>query len=276
VSSVAAVAGDSEPKPRRLLWILAAVVALGLHVGGGWLALAQLQDDQAGTQLGAEGIAVGLVFGSEKTEETDLPPGPDSNESAASPQLSEQKAVEKETDLPKETPVESETPDRLVTTADSKKPTEEQTEVATVQQNASDPSVAQEATARPNMDQEGDGVIEQGLLKDMKKAEAEWNAMISAVIDRHRNQHYPKDVKRKSGSVKVSFMLNRLGKILQVLVLESSGDAAYDKAAIALIRSCDPMPKPPTKLTEDTFSRTLVVNFSDPNEAVGRGTKRAK
>jgi periplasmic protein TonB len=253
---------EDERRPSRRLWALAAAGALALHLGGAALALAHLRDDAPGAQLGAQGIEVGLVFGSEKTEDTDLPPGPETNESTASPELAEQKAVKKETDLPKAKPVESETPDRVVTNNDSKKPTEEEPEVATVAHNASDPSVAQEATARVNLDEKGDGIIEQGLLRDRRKAESEWNAQISACIERQKNRHYPKN-KSKNVQVTTKFVLNRLGNIIDVSVMGASGDAAFEQAAIAMIRSCDPMPKPPAKLTEDTFTRTVLVKFNE-------------
>lgn len=253
---------DDERGPSRRLWALAAAGALALHLGGAALAFAHLRNDTTSAQLGAQGIEVGLVFGSEKTEDTDLPPGPENNESKASPELAEQKAVKKETDLPKAQPVESETPDRIVTTSDAKKPTEEEPEVATVAHNASDPSVAQEATAKVNLDEVGNGIIDQGLLRDRRRAESEWNAQISACIERQKNRHYPKN-KSKNVQVTTRFVLNRLGNVVDVSVVDSSGDPAFEQAAIALIRSCDPMPKPPAKLTEDTFTRTVLVKFNE-------------
>ncbi|HXI07291.1 MAG TPA: TonB family protein [Bradyrhizobium sp.] len=262
MNSVVASVFDFDRKPSRRLWIFAAIAALVLHLGGAALAIVNLKEDDVGAELGAQGIDVGLVFGSEKTELADLPPGPDTNESAASPALTEQKAVEKESDLPKAVPIESEEPDRIVTTADSRKPQEEEQKVAAIPTPAADPSVAQEATARPNLDQEGTGIIDQGMLRDKRKREAQWNALISACIERNKNRHYPKG-KKKTASVKMSFELNRLGNVNHVDVVESSGDPAFDQAAIAMIRSCDPMPKPPTQLTDDTFSRTVSVNFNE-------------
>lgn len=263
MSAAAAIDLDLERKPSRRLWIFAAVAALALHMGGAALAIVHLDDDSYGAQLGAQGVEVGLVFGSDKNEMSDAPPGPDTSESAAAPALAEQKAVEKESDLPKAMPIESDTPDRLVTTTDSKKPVEEEQKVAAVPTSASDPSVAQIETARPNFDEKGDGILEQGLLKDKKAREAKWNEMISAVIESHKTRHYPKAARKKSASVKVTFVLNRLGNVIDVNVVESSGDKSFDAAAVAMIRSCDPMPKPPTELTDDTFSRTVNVNFNE-------------
>ena len=61
----------------------------------------------------------------------------------------------------------------------------------------------------------------------------------------------------------MNLVLNRLGNVVQVGVLESSGDPAFDEAAIAMIRRSDPVPRPPAGLTQDTFSYSLNVNFNE-------------
>jgi hypothetical protein len=78
-----------------------------------------------------------------------LPPGPDSDASVASPALAEQKAEVEETDLPKDTPTKEAEADRVVTPNDVKKPVEEEAKVAKVETQASQESVAAEATAAP-------------------------------------------------------------------------------------------------------------------------------
>jgi TonB family protein len=64
--------------------------------------------------------------------------------------------------------------------------------------------------------------------------------------------------------VKVSIVLNRRGNVVNVAVAESSGDAAFDDAAISMIRRSDPVPAPPAELTEDQFAFSLDVNFKKP------------
>src|SRR6266849_617387 len=141
---------DLEQKPSRRLWILAALAALALHLGGVALAIAHLQTDDGDDGLGANGVEVAFEMASPKVTDDNLPPGPDTDASQASPQLAEQKAEVKETDLPKDTPTETEDPDRIVTQNDAKKPVEEEEKVATVQTQASQESVAAEATAAPS------------------------------------------------------------------------------------------------------------------------------
>ena len=105
---------DLEQKPSRRLWIFAGLTALALHLGGVALAVAHLRSDELDDAFGAPAIEIGLEMSSPRLDPTDLPPGPDTEASVASPALAEQKAEVKETDLPKDTPTETDNPDRVV------------------------------------------------------------------------------------------------------------------------------------------------------------------
>ena len=160
---------DVDQKASRRLWILAAVAALALHLGCGALAFVHLRGNDSDDYLGAQGdVSIELTSASE--EDTDLPPGPDTDTSVASPAIAEQKTEVKPTDLPKDTPTETDDPDRVVTTNDSKKPTDDDPKVETVQTSASEESVAQEATARQSIEgervDEHPTVVNQGIGKD--------------------------------------------------------------------------------------------------------------
>jgi hypothetical protein len=132
----------AESPPSRRLWVFAAVVAIAIHLGCVALAMARMQTDESDDDLGAPAIEIGLELTSPHREATDLPPGPDTDASAASPALAEQKAVVKETDLPKDTPTETDDPDRIVTENESKKPVDDDPEKAAVQTSASQESAA--------------------------------------------------------------------------------------------------------------------------------------
>src|SRR3954449_5646535 len=110
----------SEHRPSRRLWILASLGALALHVGCAGLVIAHMQTDDPDDSLGAPAIEIGLEMMASRQEVTDLPPGPDTDASVASPALPEQQAEVKETDLPKAMPTETEDPDRIVTANEPK------------------------------------------------------------------------------------------------------------------------------------------------------------
>ena len=101
--------------------------------------------------------------------------------------------------MPKDTPTETEDPDRVVTQNDAKKPTEDEPKVETVQTQASQESVAQEATARQRLAdaREGDsrGGAHIGIGKDNQMLTAEWAEQISAYFELHKR--YPKAEKSR-------------------------------------------------------------------------------
>lgn len=255
-----------DAKPSRRLWILAAIAAIALHLGGAALALANLRADDGDDGLGANGAEYAVEMTSPKLPETDLPAGPDSEASQFQPQQMQQQAEVKETDLPKEIPQEAEDPDRLVTENDSKKPVEDTTKVAKVETQAVEemPNAQESARQALNEDAREDekaAAPHQGIGKDIRKLTAEWGKRISAYFELHKR--YPKD-KSKTTTVKLRLVLNRRGNVVSVDVAESSGDPAFDSEAISMVRRSDPVPVPPAELTDDQFAFSLPVNFKKP------------
>jgi periplasmic protein TonB len=254
---------DTGTRSSRPLWLIAGVVALALHAGGAALALSQLQAEDVDEALGAPAIEIGLEMMAPKVEPSELPPGPDSEASVASPALAEQKAEVKETDLPKDVPTETEDPDRVVTENDNKKPVEEETKVAAVQTNAAQESVAAEATATPSSEavQEGPRSVApaQGLGETARRVRATWQKELIAHLDRHKR--YPSERSQKAAEILVSFVLDRLGHVLSATIVKGSGDSAFDQAALAMLRRSDPVPPPPPLVADEGLNFTLPVLF---------------
>jgi len=253
---------DTGQKSSRRLWLCAGLAALALHVGGAALAVAHLQTDVSEESLGAPAIEIGLELTSPRQEATDLPAGPDSNASVASPALAEQRAEVKETDLPKDTPTETEDPDRVVTPNDAKKPVEEETKVATVQTQASQESVAAEATATPSLESIPEGprsvAPAQGTGESAQRMRATWQRELMAHLDKHKR--YPANA-LKSVEIVVGFALDRMGHVLSTSIVKGSGDPAFDAAALAMLKRSDPVPQPPPLVADEGLSFTLPVIF---------------
>ena len=254
---------DTEQKPSRRLWILAAVGALALHIGGAALAIAHLRSDDVDDFLGAPAIEIGLEMMSPHLEPTDLPPGPDADASVASPALAEQKAEVKETELPKDVPTETEDPDRAVTPDDQKKPKEDDAKLAAVQTSASTESVAAEATATPSSEaiQQGPSSVApaQGTGESAQRMRATWQKELIAHLDKHKR--YPASRSQKSAEIVIGFALDRMGHVLSTSIVKGSGDAAFDEAALAMVRRSDPVPQPPPVVADEGLSFTLPVIF---------------
>jgi len=254
---------DLPHPPSRRLWVTAAVIALGLHLGGAALAIANRAPAEADDDLGAPGLEIGLELAAPRAEPTDLPPGPNSEAAAASPAQMEQKAVEKQSDLPKDTPMESEDPDRVVSPDSAKKTTEDSPETPTAQATPSTESVASEATAMPTSETakeaEQSTTVAQGIGEAKQRVRTTWQKQLVAHLDRHKK--YPTDRDTKTAEILVAFDLDRTGHILSSSIVKSSGDPAFDQAALAMLKRSDPVPAPPPLIADDTLSFTLPVIF---------------
>jgi TonB family protein len=257
-----------ESPPSRRLWVFSAVAALAIHLGCVALALAHMQTDESADDLGAPAIEIGLDLASPHREASDLPPGPDTDASAASPALAEQKAVVKETDLPKDTPTETDDPDRIVTENDSKKPVDDNPEKAAVQTQASQESVAAEATAMPSVEHapesERSVAPQQGTGASARRIRATWQKELVAHLDKHKR--YPNERTQKGAEILVNFVLDRLGHVVSASIVKGSGDAAFDAAALAMLHRSDPVPPPPPLIADEGLSFTLPVVFRVKNK----------
>lgn len=257
---------ETEPTPSRPLWILAAATAFALHVGFGALAIAHLQTGEDEDSLGAPAIEVGFELTSTRAEPIDLPPGPEVDASVASPQLAEQKAEVKETELPKDTPTETEEADRAVTLNDSKKPKEDDPEIAAVQTSASTESVAQEATAAPRLEGRLDDKTKapkQGIGNSVQLAKVKWEKKVAAHFKKHLI--FPEGEKVKGTKIQVilDVEFDRLGHVVSASIAGGSGQRAFDEAALKMVRRADPVPVPPPAVADAGLKRTLPVGFND-------------
>lgn len=254
---------DTEQRPSRRLWTLAALGAVVLHVAGAALAVAHLRIDEPDDTFGTPAIEIGLEMTAPHLEPTDLPPGPDAEASVASPALAEQKAEVKETELPKDVPTETDDPDRAVTTNSPNKPKEDDTKIAEVQTSASMESVAAEATATPGSEAIPEGARSvapaQGTGASLQRLRATWQKKLITHLDRHKR--YPAERSQKSAEIVVSFALDRMGHVLSASIVKGSGDTAFDEAALAMVRRSDPVPQPPPVVADEGLNFTLPVIF---------------
>jgi len=245
----------------RNVWVLAAALALSGHLAFAALAVAVMREDPDADDLGAPGITVAIELASLPTQQTELPPGPESEASAASPPQVEQQTQAKDTDLPKETPVESENPDRLVTIEKSESLKEP--EVTTKAVKASPESAAQEATAPPVIQNVPEAATsttrEQGTGRNEQRAQVTWQKELLAHLDKYKR--YPSDRSQKSAEILISLSLDRTGHVLAANVAKSSGDEAFDRAALAMVERASPVPPPPPLVADETLDFSLPVIF---------------
>jgi len=250
---------EREPQPSRRLWMLAALGALALHIGGAALAVAHLQTREEEDFLGAPAIEVGLELTSSRAEPIDLPPGAEVDASTASPQLAERKAEVNETDLPKDKPAEADDPDRVVKLDDLKNPREDDPKIATVQTLASTLSVPQQATAAPDgrLDDKT-SAPKQGIESSTQLAKLKWEQRLAAHFKKHLIF-----VKGPKVRVILALEFDRMGHVVAASIAEGSGRKAFDEAALKIVRQSDPVPVPPPLVADQGLKRTLPVDFNN-------------
>jgi periplasmic protein TonB len=250
------------PSTSKGIWILAAAVAISLHLACAAFAFFHAQNAES-DDLGAPGIEIGVELMSSQAEPAALPPGPDSEASVASPAVAEQKTEVKEIDLPKETPVEAENPDRLVTRENTDKPNENDPDIQTKQTRASEESVAQEARAAPSIPDAPQGqksvTLDQGTGESRQRVRVTWQKELLAHLDRHKR--YPADRNQKAAEILLSLGLDRMGRVIAVSVVKGSGDESFDSAAIAMVQRASPVPPPPALVADEGLSFSLPVVF---------------
>jgi len=266
MSSMAVMPEDpfGLPAPSRKVWLAAGIMALALHLGIAGVILLEFTQEPDESELGAPGLSIAIDLAGPKSTPTNLPPGPESDASAASQAAAEQRPAVAEPELPKETPVESENADRLVTRDDVKSVTEQETpDVAVKEVSPTDESVAQEAKAAPSVDTAVDApqstTVDPGTAASRRRARLTWQRELAAHLDRYKR--YPGERLQRDVEAVVDLLLDRTGRVVSVSVSQSSGYPAFDEAAIAWVKRASPVPVPPPLVADEGLMFKLPMRF---------------
>jgi protein TonB len=244
------------------MWVSAATGAIALHFGAAGLVYANLPQEEA-DDLGTPAMEVSFDLRSPRVEQTDLPPGPESDAFAASPAQAEQKQKVEETQLPHDKPTDTEDPDRIVTETVPKEPTEEDKQVAAIETNASVESSPAEATAPAPIENAREAPVAtapaQGTGASLQRVRVTWQKKLMTHLERFKR--YPSTGLPRSTRIEVGFTLDRLGHVVSAQIRHGSGDPAFDQAALSMLRRADPVPPPPPLVADEGLSFTLPVVY---------------
>jgi len=254
---------------RFKLWAFSAALAVLLHAAataGFVLAVPpELEQDDDG----APAIEVGIELAAPRQEQSDLPPGPPADDAAASTaSVARDTTPDQAEDRPRETPVESEEPDRVVT---PETPPEEPKEVvetpAPETSQQADASTPSEAAAPPSVETpraaETSTAPTPGTGASATRVRSDWQRQLIRQLD--RNKRFPPGASRREAEIVVTFTIDRMGKLLDARIAKGSGDARLDAAALDMMRRADPLPAPPPVMADDGLTFTLPVNFTVPS-----------
>lgn len=240
---------------RRWLLSGAAVVIAYTGVTAAVLTWHKSELIEAAEPSGAIVVDLAPMTASPTDTPTDLAPGPEQVMSEAQPTP---KPEEKQPDeIPDVPPAPN--PDAAVAP-----PTKTETEV-TPQQQAAAPTT----TAPPAVSDQKATVATaptQGR-PDAKNSAAviTWQTQILALIE--RNKRYPEAARsrREQGTARVAFTLDRKGLVVSAHLIQSSGAAALDDEALALLKRAEPFPVPPTILPGESVVVRVPIRFTVKN-----------
>lgn len=254
-------------RPPRMIWPVAVAGAALIHAGALAAMLAPQPMEDVG-EIGAPAVAISLDFTTTRSETTDLPPGPEAEASEAATAAAPQERPVEQAHAPQATPTTTTTEeaDRVVSPDPAEQVTEEQTEKPAIQQTDAAPSqesVASEAAAPVELEQAKVGPANAapvlGTGRSDARVRAAWQKRLVVHLD--RNKRYPRSESSKSATVLVSFSIDRTGSLVTANVHQSSGDAAFDRAALEMMKRADPVPAPPPALADDGLTFTVPVVF---------------
>lgn len=87
---------------------------------------------------------------------------------------------------------------------------------------------------------------------------ATWRGRLVAHLNRHKR--HPGGGAR--GAASISFTINRSGSVTGVRLTRSSGNAALDRAAVALARRASPVPAPPSSVPGGSVTVNVPIRFT--------------
>jgi protein TonB len=245
----------------RGVWITAVFGAVAIHAACAALAFGFAQPE-SDDDLGSPAIEIGVELMSPKIDPANLPVGPDTDASAPSPEVFEQKQNLDPSNLPKAPSTDTDDPDRPVSPTDSKKVTETPKTIMP-QASPSEQSLATEAMAMPTVNNATEAprsvAPSPGTGESAVRARVTWEKELVAHFDKFKR--YPIDRTMQSAQVVVSFVLDRLGHIVSSQVITGSGDPSFDDAAIAMLQRSDPVPPPPPLVADQGLTFRLPVVF---------------
>ena len=266
-----AAASPFELRGTRVLrWSTAAALVIAGHVCAA--ALATINWQPAETQNSAAGpvvIELAPMPLSPRLDAPDAAPGPLMDEAEPTPPAAKEVKQEVDQELPRVEPSplapkpEVVLPKRAL--VDEAKPKEErQAEEVPAPQSERQAAAASLATAPPRNDAKPAPVAaapSPGLAAAAARAKASWEKALASHLNRYKR--YPRTARRRriEGDVRVRFAVDRTGQISAAAVVASSGFAALDEEALAVLQRASPLPAPPAQVSGATFDLVLPIQF---------------
>lgn len=88
-----------------------------------------------------------------------------------------------------------------------------------------------------------------------------WQGRLLAHLERHKRYPAEARARRLQGVAVIRFTMDRQGRVLSAAMERSSGHAALDREALALLQRAQPLPQPPAATPGERITLTVPVEF---------------
>jgi len=88
-----------------------------------------------------------------------------------------------------------------------------------------------------------------------------WQGRLLAHLERRKRYPAEARARRLQGVAHVRFTMDRQGRVLSAALEHSSGHAALDREALALLQRAQPLPPPPAETPGERITLTVPVEF---------------
>lgn len=88
-----------------------------------------------------------------------------------------------------------------------------------------------------------------------------WQGRLLAHLERHKRYPAEARARRLQGMAYIRFTMDRQGRVLSAAMERSSGHAALDREALALLERAQPLPQPPAETPGERITLTVPVEF---------------
>ncbi|MFK4502688.1 protein TonB [Bradyrhizobium japonicum] len=103
---------------------------------------------------------------------------------------------------------------------------------------------------------------------------AAWRKTVTQHVWRHRA--FPPEAIGQKGDTGVTFVVDRSGKLISNVLVESTGFAPLDAATLAMVERSVPFPKPPAEAKDDLQKVTVLMSFDGTRLNPGPSPEREK
>ncbi|HEY7549047.1 MAG TPA: energy transducer TonB [Hyphomicrobiaceae bacterium] len=248
-------------------WAGAALVVVGLHVGGGALAVMHWpEDEDDDAAAGALSVELAPLPAAMPVKSEAAAVGPDADAAELTPEATKKVVEEVQKDFPQVDPSPAPKPEVALPKPqpEKEKPRQEEPQEALPETQKPPVTEAAPLTTRQQRVEAQPAPTSApalGQSASLARLQASWQRGLIGKLNRFKR--YPDAASRRGvkGVTVVRFRVDRSGQVIASQVVKSSGSEVLDEEALALLKRASPLPAPPAAVADEMLDNFLPIYF---------------